>query len=70
MKKILFILSWLLSLIIISIYVNENPERIELIKDYFSKNKEPVLKSRIKSRKGEIDSLEPLSVEQWNSCEP
>jgi len=46
MKKILFILSWLLSLIIISIYVHENPERIEIIKDYFSKNKEPVFKSR------------------------
>ena len=46
MKKTLFILSWLLSLIIISIYVHENPERIEIIKDYFSKNKEPVFKSR------------------------
>ena len=51
MKKILFILSWLLSLIIISIYVNENPERIEIIKSYFSKDKIPI----IRAREGEIE---------------
>ena len=51
MKKILFILSWLLSLIIISIYVNENPERIEIIKGYFSKDKIPILRAR----EGEIE---------------
>jgi len=43
MKKTLFILSWLLSLIIISIYVHVNPGKIEIIKDYFSKEKKPVL---------------------------
>ena len=43
MKRTLIILSWLLSLIIISIYVNENPGKIEIIKDYFSKEKIPVL---------------------------
>ena len=46
MKKILFILSWLLSLIIISLYVNENPERIEIIKSYFIKDKVPTLKAQ------------------------
>ena len=34
-KKTLFILSWLLSLIIISIYVHGNPSKIEIIKNYF-----------------------------------
>ena len=43
MKKLLFILIWLFSLIAISIYVNENPGKIEIIKDYFSKEKIPVL---------------------------
>ena len=43
MKKLLFILIWLLSLIIISIYVNENPEKIEIIKKYFNKDKTPEL---------------------------
>ena len=43
MKKILFILTWLISLIIISLYVNENPERIEIIKGYFIKDKEPAV---------------------------
>ena len=43
MKKLLLILTWLLSLIIISVYVNENPEKIEIIKNYFSKDKTPEL---------------------------
>ena len=43
MKKLLFILIWLFSLIAISIYVNDNPGKIEIIKDYFSKEKIPVL---------------------------
>ena len=43
MKKLLFILIWLFSLIAISIYVNENPGKIEIIKNYFSKEKMPVL---------------------------
>ena len=46
MKKILFILSWLISLIIISVYVSENPERIEIIKSYFVKDKTPTLKTQ------------------------
>ena len=43
MKKLLLILIWLFSLIAISIYVNDNPGKIEIIKDYFSKEKIPVL---------------------------
>ena len=44
MKKIFLIfLIWLISTILIIIYVNENPESIEKIKDYFSKDKEPEL---------------------------
>ena len=50
MKKILFILSWLLSLVVISVYVHENPEKIEIIKDYFNKNKIPT----VKATEGEI----------------
>ena len=43
MKKLLFILAWLTSLVAISIYVNENPEKIENIKDYFTKDEKPEL---------------------------
>ena len=43
MKKLLLILIWLLSLIAISIYINENPEKIEIVKNYFNKDKEPEL---------------------------
>lgn len=45
MKKILFILSWLLSLTLISIYTHENSEKIERIKNYFTKDKAPRLKA-------------------------
>ena len=44
MKKILFILAWLLSLTLISLYTHENPEKIERIKSYFTKEKAPRLK--------------------------
>ena len=44
MKKIFLIfLLWLISTILIIIYVNENPENIEKIKNYFSKDKTPEL---------------------------
>ena len=43
MKKLLLILIWLLSLLAISIYINENPEKIEIVKNYFNKDKEPEL---------------------------
>ena len=36
-KKILIILIWFLSLIIVSIYTYQNPDKFELIKTYFSK---------------------------------
>ena len=44
MRKIFLIfLLWLISTILIIIYVNENPENIEKIKNYFSKDKVPEL---------------------------
>ena len=43
-KKILIILIWLLSLVIISIYTYENPDKLELIKNYFSKAKKHEIK--------------------------
>ena len=45
MKKILFILGWLLSLTLISLYTHENPEKIERMKNYFTKDKAPRLKA-------------------------
>ena len=43
MKKLSLILIWLFSLIAISLYVNDNPGKIEIIRDYFSKHKKPEL---------------------------
>ena len=43
MKKFLFILAWVFSLVLISVYVNENPEKIDNVKDYFNKYKKPEL---------------------------
>ena len=43
MKKLLLILIWLLSLVAISIYVNENPEKIKIVKNYFKTDKAPEL---------------------------
>jgi len=37
-KKILIIFFWLLSLILTSIYTYENPEKIEIFKNYFLKD--------------------------------
>ena len=45
MKKILFILGWLLSLTLISLYTHGNPEKIERMKNYFTKDKAPRLKA-------------------------
>ena len=45
MKKILFILGWLVSLTLISIYTHENSEKIERIKNYFTKETPPRLKA-------------------------
>ncbi len=39
MKKSIFIIGWLLSLIIAIIYTFENPNKIEAIKNYFNKDK-------------------------------
>ena len=38
-KNFLFILIWLLSLIFISLYTYENPEKLEAVKHYFNKYK-------------------------------
>ena len=35
MKKFLIILFWILSLIIVAVYVYENPERFDVLKYYF-----------------------------------
>ena len=43
MKKILFILGWLLSVILVGLYTYENPEKIESLKNYFTKKIEPRL---------------------------
>ena len=39
MKKIILTLIWIVSLVIVSIYTYENPEKYEKIKNYFKKNK-------------------------------
>ena len=46
MRKFLFILIWLLSLIIVSIYTYENPEKIKKIKLYFKDEKNQVFHKR------------------------
>ena len=43
MKKILFILLWIVSLVFVSIYTNENPEIVEKAKSYFKKDKQTSL---------------------------
>ena len=50
MKKILFILLWIASLVFASVYTNENPEIVEKVKSYFKKDKYP----SVKSQEGEI----------------
>ena len=53
MKKLLLILIWLLSLVAISVYVNENPEKIKMVRNYFKTDKVPDL---ILDDGGEIQS--------------
>ena len=48
-KKILIILIWFLSLVIISIYTYENPNKIGVIKNYLSKTKKQEIKFYIKN---------------------
>ncbi len=43
MKKFLIILFWLLSIIAVSFYTYEHPEKIEQIKYYLNKNKKPII---------------------------
>lgn len=43
-KKILIILIWFLSLIIVSLYTLQNPDKFELIKTYFSKSEKREIK--------------------------
>ena len=50
MKKFLFILLWIASLVFASVYTNENPEIVEKVKSYFKKDKYP----SVKSQEGEI----------------
>ena len=45
-KKLLIVLVWLLSLILTTIYFNENPEFVEKVKNYFKGNKNLVLGSQ------------------------
>jgi len=44
-KNFLFILIWLLSLIFISIYTYENPDKLEIVKQYFNKYKKQKITS-------------------------
>ena len=44
-KNFLFILIWLLSLIFISVYTYENPEKLDTIKHYFNKYKKQEITS-------------------------
>ena len=50
MKNFLFILLWIVSLVFVSIYTNQNPEIIEKAKIYFKEDKYP----SVKSQEGEI----------------
>ena len=43
-KKIIIIFVWVISLVMVSAYTYDNPEKVELLKDYFKKYKKPELK--------------------------
>ena len=45
MKKIIFAIFWLLSILISVIWSYENPEKIEILKNNFKKNKSPQIKN-------------------------
>ena len=57
MRKFLFILIWLLSLIIVSVYTYENPEKIEKIKLYFKEDKNV----KVKLKENTIQTVEANS---------
>ena len=61
MRKFLFILIWLLSLIIVSIYTYENPEKIEKIKLYFKEEKN--VKVKLKENAVQTVEANSFSVE-------
>ena len=61
MRKFLFILIWLLSLIIISLYTYENPEKIEKIKLYFKEDKN--VKVKLKENAVQTVEANSFSVE-------
>ena len=46
MKFFFLILIWLISLLVTSVYIHENPEKIESVKEYFNKDKVPWIKSK------------------------
>ena len=53
MNKFLFFAVWLLSLIIVSLYVYDNPQSVEKIKHYFKSNTEP----KIQIEKANIEKV-------------
>ena len=53
MKKFIFIILWVVSLIISIIWTYEHPEKIESLKDSFKKNKSPEIEN-IDSKKKKI----------------
>ena len=57
MRKFLAVLFWFLSLIIVIIYVYENPERIDVLKYYFKQN----IPAEIKSERGPIQKVKANS---------
>ena len=46
MKKFIFIILWVVSLIISIIWTYEHPEKIERLKDSFKKNKSPKIENK------------------------
>ena len=44
MRNFFLILLWILSLVVVSMYINEHPEKIEEIKQYFQKFNDPDIK--------------------------
>ena len=45
MKSFFFIPIWIISLILVSLFVYENPEKVEIVKDFFSSKKKVVIES-------------------------
>ena len=53
MKKFLFFLGWVLSLLLVSLYTYENPEKIDIIKSHLKQYK----KQRVKYEEGSIQTV-------------